>query len=296
MATTYTPLLELPKHDPTGPFDITKINEGFDLIDTGMAKAYRGKFVINKLTNSDFRKQYFIAQAGLNGLHGTTKYVGDCWISWDADATVTDEYTTIGSAIEQRFYMTDAEANTEHTAVLYMADGTKKFHVGKPASGFGLQSTIYCNVTDAAEKKYYARIGGGQSVKHAALFPGAYTADTLPEYQPKGYAAELAECLRYCQIIPALTHIPGVTNSDTSFGAKYQIAPMRIAPSVSIASGKSISIYTGDYSATTEKYTLQYATNPSQITLSVALTAGSFVAYKPGMLTLPVDIVLSADL
>ena len=34
----------------------------------------------------------------------------------------------------------------------------------------------------------------------AALYEGEYTAETLPEYQPKGYGAELAECQRYYQI------------------------------------------------------------------------------------------------
>ena len=36
-------------------------------------------------------------------------------------------------------------------------------------------------------------------VKWAALYEGTYTADTLPPYVPKGYAAELAECMRYYQ-------------------------------------------------------------------------------------------------
>ena len=31
----------------------------------------------------------------------------------------------------------------------------------------------------------------------AALYEGEYTAENLPEYQPKGYGAELAECQRY---------------------------------------------------------------------------------------------------
>ena len=31
----------------------------------------------------------------------------------------------------------------------------------------------------------------------AALYEGSYTIDTLPPYVPKGYAAELAECMRY---------------------------------------------------------------------------------------------------
>lgn len=34
-------------------------------------------------------------------------------------------------------------------------------------------------------------------VKWAALYEGTYTADTLPPYVPKGYAAELAECRLY---------------------------------------------------------------------------------------------------
>lgn len=35
------------------------------------------------------------------------------------------------------------------------------------------------------------------TIEWAALYEGSYTADTLPPYVPKGYAAELAECQRY---------------------------------------------------------------------------------------------------
>ena len=35
------------------------------------------------------------------------------------------------------------------------------------------------------------------TIRWAALYEGSYTADTLPPYVPKGYAAELAECQRY---------------------------------------------------------------------------------------------------
>ena len=37
-------------------------------------------------------------------------------------------------------------------------------------------------------------------IEWAALYEGYYTAETLPEYQPKGYGAELLECQRYYQI------------------------------------------------------------------------------------------------
>lgn len=39
-----------------------------------------------------------------------------------------------------------------------------------------------------------------ERVVWAALYEGEYTAETLPEYQPKGYGAELLECQRYYQI------------------------------------------------------------------------------------------------
>ena len=38
------------------------------------------------------------------------------------------------------------------------------------------------------------------TIRWAALYEGEYTAETLPEYQPKGYGAELAECQRYYQV------------------------------------------------------------------------------------------------
>ena len=41
---------------------------------------------------------------------------------------------------------------------------------------------------------------GTLDVSWAALYEGEYTAETLPEYQPKGYGAELTECQRYYQI------------------------------------------------------------------------------------------------
>lgn len=36
--------------------------------------------------------------------------------------------------------------------------------------------------------------GGSSVLKWAALYEGSYDTSTLPAYQPKGYAAELAEC------------------------------------------------------------------------------------------------------
>ena len=65
--------------------------------------------------------------------------------------------------------------------------------------------------------------------KWAALYEGEYTAETLPEYQPKGYGAELAECQRYYYTFQALV--------GTQASAAQRVflplpVKMRIIPSV----------------------------------------------------------------
>lgn len=39
------------------------------------------------------------------------------------------------------------------------------------------------------------------NIEWAALYEGVYTAETLPPYTPKGYAAEMAECKRYYEVL-----------------------------------------------------------------------------------------------
>lgn len=53
------------------------------------------------------------------------------------------------------------------------------------------------NSTHAILAVVAVKSGAGVTIHWAALYEGEYTAETLPEYQPKGYGAELAECQRY---------------------------------------------------------------------------------------------------
>lgn len=45
---------------------------------------------------------------------------------------------------------------------------------------------------------FFIHVSKDVTIAWVALYEGEYTLDTLPEYQPKGYGAELAECQRYC--------------------------------------------------------------------------------------------------
>ena len=71
-------------------------------------------------------------------------------------------------------------------------------------------------------------------IEWAALYEGEYTADNLPPYVPKGYATELAECMRYFQS-SAGKQIFLTTLSDNAgfYDAIYPLAiPMVSKPTV----------------------------------------------------------------
>jgi hypothetical protein len=70
-----------------------------------------------------------------------------------------------------------------------------------------------------------------------ALYEGSYTAENLPPYVPKGYAAELLECQRYYYQYPNDTSVYGYTGSGgTSAYMIFELpAVMRLTnPTVSL--------------------------------------------------------------
>ena len=76
---------------------------------------------------------------------------------------------------------------------------------------------IYCATftvpdgADAVELRFYPSYtdnGGTGDIFWAALYEGTYTADTLPPYVPKGYAAEMMECQRYYHLYATSTARP----------------------------------------------------------------------------------------
>jgi len=154
-----------------------------------------GKRPVTLLDNNDFRNGYFIAQAGKNGMHGDTKYAGDRWISWDADAAFADGYMTPGSPIDQRLPLDRFDLDKIYTVAYCMPDGTIRASSDYLTNGAG---SYAFGMHAIAELGYVrVRLMTGFSMQWADLYEGSYTADTLPDHQPKGYAAELAECQRY---------------------------------------------------------------------------------------------------
>ena len=69
-------------------------------------------------------------------------------------------------------------------------------------SGINVFSFTASETADVLTRFAFFGTSAGDSieVEWAALYEGEYTVETLPEYQPKGYGAELLECQRYYQI------------------------------------------------------------------------------------------------
>lgn len=86
-------------------------------------------------------------------------------------------------------------------------------------------------------------------VQWAALYEGSYTADTLPPYVPKGYAAELTECQRYYYRIPTsgarMSYVGYTAGTNTVRITIPTPIPMRTTPSMVFPDGSvGLSVYT----------------------------------------------------
>ena len=191
MATT---VLGLKTFTASDPVDYNEINDNYNKIDSGVKTAFQGRAAHNWLDNSNFANP--IAQSGLNGMHGSAKYVCDRWISWDADATFGSGYITPGSPIDQHLSKTVVDINKTYTAAICLSDGTIKAESGTFSNGFGSYALgIYCMKQTDSSGYVTVRLNTGNNIRWAALYEGSYTAETLPAYQPK--ENELAECERY---------------------------------------------------------------------------------------------------
>lgn len=202
----------------------------------------------NLLDNSDFSNP--VAQTGLNGLHGSTKYVCDRWVG-HANVTAAQQAGGITLKANQQYAYIHQRLNLQigktYTLVL-RANNISSAHriaVYNGALGafvkddFGSAETLIATFTAAYDTMAmlyypgYSSAGGSSLLKWAALYEGEYTAETLPEYVPKGYAAELAECMRYYQRRDYVITRSQPINDTIVSGFDFMM-PMRTNPTITI--------------------------------------------------------------
>ena len=161
---------------------------------------------VNLLDNSDFRNP--VNQRGQTSYTGS--YGIDRWRVWDGiTMTVQNGYISSQNGAFFQYFKPDDFHDGVYTLAVKRTDGAilvfshqikEQFEWDWGASGLGLG--IDGNVAIGIPTGDYV---------WAALYEGEYTIETLPEYHPKGYAVELAECKRYYQRIHSSSglHIAG---------------------------------------------------------------------------------------
>ena len=165
----------------------------------------------NILDNSDFAN--LVAQAGIGGNHGTIAYAADRWI---LDSGTVSYAAGVGLTL----------------------NGTIRQKLEYPPTG---ETSAFVGMASGAASISYADgavtiTSSGGVLKWAALYGGVYTETTKPEYQPKGYGAELAECQRYYREYDAIALAPFVY--DGTLKRHYRLnfdTPMRVAPTVDVS-------------------------------------------------------------
>ena len=280
-------------------------------------KGDTGACVYNLLDNSDF--VHPVAQAGVNGAHGATGYAVDRWmrtsgatVSQAADGLkIVSDKTSWTAGIQQRIeakrfadVMTFAVRGVFPVACrlfVYIGSGTTNFGTAY-FQGDAAERTLVLKLTkpdsltgDEVVNVYISpdteSTGTAAVVRWAALYEGEYTAETLPPYVPKGYAAELAECLRYYR------KIKGDTQTFTGYssgGWSYAFIPlqaMRIAPTVT---GGGKFYYTlGNKQGTTTATATAHSANVNRAVIKCAITETGILT---GTISPQGDIDISADL
>lgn len=193
----------------------------------------------NLLDNSDFTNP--INQRGQTSYQTPWNMTIDRWYlsSYDesnANLTLTTNGIVItpgtsGSvAIAQRIPSENLHANKTYTAFAQTLDGTY------------VTGTVENHTDTYGFYQVGFKVSTETTLVWAALYEGSYDVSTLPSYQPKGYAAELAECQRYYYVIPSGgAFIFRKRNEGTSAYGAYDICPsivfpqqMRVTPSVTI--------------------------------------------------------------
>ena len=300
--------------------DVSALGEDAQAKDSAKLAGKASEYYIqpyNLLDNSDFAHP--VAQAGVNGAHGATGYAVDRWmrtsgatVSQAADGLkIVSDKTSWTAGIQQRIeakrladVMTFAVRGVFPVACrlfVYIGSGTTNFGTAY-FQGDAAERTLALKLTkpdgltgDEVVNVYISpdteSTGTAAVVRWAALYEGEYTAETLPPYVPKGYAAELAECLRYYRRITATNEtFAGYCANGVSY-CMIPLQTMRIKPSL-VPSGKFY--YTlGNKQGTTTATATAHSANVNRAIIKCAITETGVLT---GTISPQGDIDISADL
>lgn len=210
--------------------NITLTAENIPMGDGSVAEKVRMAGAYNLLDNGDFR----INQRGESS-YTVNGYTVDRWRTKSATAAVTVNSEGITPGVPLRQYV---DGDTSGALTLAVCDGDGVVHVasGNLADGAIVGDTMQLDTDDTG---VYFLLSAGKTYRWAALYRGEYTADTMPEFVPKGYAAELLACQRYYIRVKTFQ----VAGQTFTTGARFGFAlpmPMRITPTMTLLENGTI--------------------------------------------------------
>ena len=208
MATT---VLGLKTFAASDPVDYNEINDNYNKIDNGVKTALQGRAAHNLLDNSNFQ----INQRGITSTEASGYHV-DRWKKENSSGKVTvgNGYLSMTGIGAYWFLTQFVQTNKIKSGAVYtiaLADTSGSVSVCSTVMStdmakftarhtFTSGAVVTTNVEYTSDKYavYFTSNSSAETrFAWAALYEGSYDASTLPAYQPKGYAAELAECQRY---------------------------------------------------------------------------------------------------
>ena len=208
----------------------------------------------NLLDNSDFRNP--VNQRGATSYEATNGYYNiDRWVGWRETPDITphvivqDGYITVETGTKLQQKIASYKQNTIYTAAAKRTDGTVLI-ISSMFTTDEIGKDIYIRLSSDGRATIGVRSGDYLWV---ALYEGTYTAETLPPYVPKGYAAELAECQRYFERIgqsgnggaPASMLLAVGTAGEMRVLQGYRVPKRIISPTIMVngkAVGETVSV------------------------------------------------------
>lgn len=192
---------------------------------------------------------------------GAWSYCIDRWVEFggnSASITFEADGALLNGVVAQKIPTSSFVSGDKYTYALYFTDGTALCASGTVITGVTEWQTIAGEASGNIHLLLFSdnaeSVGvrctdiGSKRIFGQALYHGEYTADTLPPYVPKGYAAELAECRRFfqpkCTVLGRAINL-GYIAISYNFSPPMRIAPSCMAESVQL-NGINNSIYSGD--------------------------------------------------
>lgn len=197
----------------------------------------------NLLDNSDFRNP--VNQRGITSGTHSTGYKFDRWAFFNgAELAIagnshislrpTGEYVDLWQNLEE-YATLNGKTFTFAAKIHYLGESktvVAEFAMCQEGLGINLTADGRIKLYSINSRNVNIRIAAECGFEWVALYEGEYTAETLPEYQPKGYGAELAECQRYYQVLP-FKLMTATSENKVLPGREYKV-PMRVVPTATI--------------------------------------------------------------